>query len=302
MTDYHHWNRRTMLGAAAASIAAVGLRGCTLPEKGFDGSARLRALEMESGGILGAAILDTASGQMLGNRLDERFAHCSSFKLSLAAMALRAGDAVLDTKVSIADSDITTYSPVTQPLVGRSMTIRELAKAALVASDNAAANLVLRQLGGPGALTGFWRSIGDDVSRLDRTEPSLNYVPPGEVRDTTTARAMAQTVGNLLFGDALDGPQRTILRGWMRETQTGMNRVRGGIPSGWDSGDKTGTAFAQGMGSIYVDLAFAVPPGGESVIIAGYFKVAEVHSKVEPDSAAVLAALGAIAATWVRPV
>ena len=297
--------RRQFLAGGAASIAAMGLASCvkvpaTLPA--FDINARLRALEVESGGMLGAAIMNTATGTLSGNRLDERFAHCSSFKLSLAALAMKRAEEskdALDLPITISADDLTYYSPVTQKHVGKSMTIGELAKTTLTTSDNAAANILLRQFGGPEAMTAFWRSIGDDVSRLDRNEPSMNYVPPGEIRDTTTPRAMAQTVAKLIFGDVLSAPNRAALQQWMRETRTGMNRIRGGIPAEWDAGDKTGTGFSEGMGSIYVDLAFAVPPAGDPMVIAGYYKLAEVHSRVEPASAAVLAALGALAATSV---
>ncbi len=299
------YDRRTILAGSSAALAASALGGCVKTGSSFDASARVRSLEGESGGALGAAVLDTGSGEIFGNRMDERFAHCSSFKLSLAALAMQraanGGDA-LDMALPVTSGDIVSYSPVTKERVGQTMTIANLAKTTLTKSDNAAANILLRRLGGPKAMTAFWRSIGDDVSRLDRFETDLNFVPPGEVRDTTTPRAMANTVHALLYGYALPGKMRQTLRSWMIETDTGMNRIRGGIPEGWATGDKTGTAFADGMGSIYVDLAFAEPPTGAPLIITGYLRLEEVHYRVERDSAAVLAALGAIAATSARPI
>ncbi len=71
------------------------------------------------------------------------------------------------------------------------MSIVALAKAAQTQSDNGAANILLRNIGGPAALTAFWRALGDDVSRLDRYEPELNTSHDGDPRDTTTPAAMA---------------------------------------------------------------------------------------------------------------
>lgn len=97
--------------------------------------------------------------------------------------------------------DMLSVSPVTSMHVDKGLPVRELARATLVTSDNTAANVLLRRFGGPEAVTGFWRSIGDTVSRLDRYEPELNRTPPGTALDTTTPAAMAATVGKLVLGD-----------------------------------------------------------------------------------------------------
>ncbi len=58
------------------------------------------------------------------------------------------------------------------------MTVAELARAAVTKSDNAAANLLLKEIGGPKGLTRYFRGLDDHVSRLDRTEPGLNHWSP----------------------------------------------------------------------------------------------------------------------------
>lgn len=286
--------RRTFLGGSLAGLTAA----CVPIDQSTTGrlSAALRIIEASSGGILGTAVLNSRTGALFGRRLDERFAHCSSFKLSLAAWAMHrsatGGDA-LDLPLPVTADGIVSYSPVTKERVGQTMTIAELAKTTVTTSDNAAANILLRRFGGPEAMTAFWRELGDETSRLDRYETSLNFVPPGEIRDTTTPRAMAQTVRSLLYGDALPPTLRQTLREWLTEAGTGLKRLRAGIPAGWRSGDKTGTAFADGMGSAYVDLAFTEPPTGDPLIIACYLQFAKVHTKVEPEAEAVFAAVAA---------
>ena len=71
------------------------------------------------------------------------------------------------------------------------MTVSALCAAAIGYRDDTAANLLVDLLGGPPAATAFARSLGDQVTPLDRTEPTLNDVPPGDQRDTTTPLLIA---------------------------------------------------------------------------------------------------------------
>jgi len=181
--------------------------------------------------------------------------------------------------------------------------LRELARAAQVTSDNGAANILLRALGGPAALTAFWRSLGDSVSRLDRYEPELNLVPASEFRDTTTPAAMARTLARIVYGEVLPEAERAELKGWMVETQTGMRRVRAGLPKGWVAGDKTGTSgLIAGREYCYVDIGFAEGPKGEGPItFACYFRARQSTDEMLPRGEQVLARVGRIIKEFAEP-
>ncbi len=104
-------------------------------------------------------------------------------------------------------------------------------------SDNAAANLLMRKIGGPSAVTQFLRSIGDTAFRLDRWEPDLNTpIPgelPGEQQDTSTPGGVAQSLQHLLVdGDALGQTERTQLIDWLKGNTTGDTRIRASVPQG----------------------------------------------------------------------
>ena len=206
----------------------------------------------------------------------------------------QAGAIDADTVVRWSENELMHVSPFTRERLEQGATLRELAEATQRYSDNAAANVLLRELGGPEALTAFWRDLGDDKSRLDRTEPELNNVPPGEVMDTTTPDAMARTVAALLYGDTLTAANRALLREWMIATRTGLGRVRAGLPEGWPAGDKTGTSIWPGMGSVYVDIGFVEPPGRAPLTFATYFRAAQQHVTIEPAAQAVLAETGRV--------
>ncbi len=77
-------------------------------------------------------------------------------------------------------------------------------------SDNTAMNKLIAQLGGPGGVTALPRAIGDETFRPDRTEPTLNTAIPGDPRDTTTPRAMAQTLRQLRWSCAGRNPAGAV--------------------------------------------------------------------------------------------
>ena len=228
---------------------------------------------------------------------------CSTFKLPLAAAVLRAaeqGKLKLDTVVPYGKSDMVFHAPVTSKNLDKGgMTVRDLAEAAQKTSDNVAANLLLKQLGGPKGFTQFFRAIGDEVTRLDRYEPEMNAGGvEGDERDTTTPEAMARTIHRLLTTDALEPGSRQTLRDWMIDTKTGMKRLRAGFPPDWIAGDKTGTAM-NGKTGKYNDVAVVWRQDRAPLVVAAYFNVAQTSEDIEDRYQAVLAEAGRIVARWV---
>jgi beta-lactamase class A len=291
-------SRRTIL-AASAALAVVP--AAAKPMIDLDKRA-LVALEQKSGGRLGVCAIDTSTNRTLMHRADERFAMCSTFKLPLAAAILRRADQGklrLDTVVPYGKGDMVFYAPVTEKNLEKGgMTIRELAQAAQRTSDNVAANLLLKIIGGPEGFTQFFRDIGDEVTRLDRYEPEMNDGGvDGDERDTTTPAAMANTVRKLMTTSALMRGSRHVLRAWMIDTKTGLKRLRAGLPQDWTAGDKTGTALDGKLGK-YNDVAVAWPKDRASIVIAAYFNVPQTSEAIEDQHQAVLAEVGRIVAAW----
>ena len=246
----------------------------------------MKQLESKSGGRLGVAVLDTRDGSLLGHRGDERFPMCSTFKLLAAAAVLKgSGDdlAGLRRRVRFEKPDLVTYSPETEKHVGGDgMSLAEVCEAAVTLSDNTAGNLMLKNIGGPEGLTAFARSLGDQVTRLDRTEPDLNEAVPGDMRDTTSPNAMAVTVKKLLLGEALNAAARDQLARWLVANKTGDARLRAGLPRTWRVGDKTGT----GRLGTSNDVAIVWPTNRPPLIIACYLTGATVDAAGQNETIA----------------
>ncbi|MGY3038964.1 beta-lactamase class A [Rhodanobacter sp. TND4EL1] len=294
-------NRRNLLQGILLGAAALPLHGMAFampaPKdvRGVDAAAgRLAALERKYGGRLGVSMLDTGSGQQAGHRTDERFLMCSTFKLLAVATVLGRvdkGREQLDRRITYGKEVLLAWAPVTSRHVGADgMTVGELCEAAITMSDNTAANLLLASLGGPAVVTAFVRTLGDPLTRLDRIEPELNVGGPGDLRDTTTPAAMLGDMRALLLGDALAAVSRQRLIGWLRACSTGLDKLRGGLPAGWDAGDKTGSG-AQGESN---DVAILWPPRRAPMLVTAYYAPAT------PDKATsvrVLAEVGRITAS-----
>ncbi|KEO86400.1 beta-lactamase [Erythrobacter sp. JL475] len=298
---------------AGSLIAGAMLPGCSLrlpevtpPETGPGNryAAMLRQIEGDANGTLGVELINLATGRSVGINRDRRFGHASSFKLSLAAKVLQrhaSGEDDADRLVTWSEADLLAYAPFTRERIGTGATLRELARATQVTSDNTAANLLLREIGGPAALTAFWRSIGDDVSRVDRWEPEMNIVPPSEYRDTTTPAAMARTVAKIVYGDVLPQAERAELKGWMVETNTGLRRLRAGLPEGWVAGDKTGTSGLIGTDGNYIDIGFAEGPDGlPPIIFACYLRARQADDDMQTRAETALARVGEVIVRFAR--
>jgi beta-lactamase class A len=294
--------RRTLLAASGAAFASISTSAkASSSKRRFDPTVALRKLEGNQA-RLGVCFLDTNTSELVGHRLDEHFAFCSTFKLPMVAAVLREADngrLDLNEVLPYSKSDLLSCAPVTGKHVDNGgLSIALLAQSAQELSDGTAANLLVRRLGGPAAVTAKFREMGDSVTRLDRYEPDLGLVLSGDLRDTTTPRAMAQLVRRIATGSILQPASRQRLLRWMEDTTTGTRRLRAGLPSDWRTGNKTGTGRAEGTTNKCNDVAITFPPIRGGVVIAAYFDSGEYTAQVEARHEAVVAEVGKIAATW----
>lgn len=275
--------RRTVLAGLAALAPGAALAA----------QSELAALEQRSGGRLGVYAFVPGTDRALAHRADERFAMCSTFKAVLAAAVLARvdrGEEKLDRPMALTKADMLSHAPVTEKhLPLGSITVGEACQAVVEVSDNPAANLLLKTIGGPAGFTAYVASLGDKVTRLDRYELELNTAIPGDPRDTTSPRAMAGTLERIALGNALPAPHRDQLVGWMEASPTGANRLRKAAPAGWRAADKTGT----GMNGSTNDIAVFWPQAGPPIVVTCY--LTETKAPLEAREA-IHAEVGALVA------
>ena len=286
--------RITRRGALLATASAICAGSVSARNPLSQDTTAFAELEKRNHGRLGVAALDTGTGRHLQHRENERFALCSTFKFLAAAAVLQRvdqGRERLDRRVSYGERDLLEHSPVsTEHANSGSMSLEEACAAAVQWSDNTAANKLFELLEGPAGLTRFIRSLGDDVTRLDRIETDLNVVAPGDVRDTTSPASMLKLLSTVLFGQVLSPASRAQLQAWMLDAKVGEKRLAAGLPAGWRIAHKPGTWDTETN-----DVGVIWPPDRAPIVMAAFFNYTsgpdgsgDAHEDVLRDAARIV--------------
>jgi beta-lactamase class A len=260
----------------------------------------------------------------------------SVFKAPLAAAAMaevEAGRLDLDARITLEDMDLSPpRSPIAEAWPARAdYSWRELLQAALVDSDNTAADVLMARIGGPGAVTAWLGSKQIEETRIDRYEreiqtemlglapfrpawrgaafeAALATVPPAQVRaaltawladprDTATPRSALQFLHLLDGGDLVGPAARRQLLDAMTRTPHGAARLRAGLPRGATFAHKTGgSRVVQGVVGAMNDIGVAVLPDGRRYAMAAFLSGATASPQ------ACEAALADLARAFVRGV
>lgn len=227
---------------------------------------------------VGFYLHDLQSNEVLEHAADHRFPMNNTFKLFACGALLSrvdAGKTNLSATVDLKDVDLVSWSPSLAELVDSGhldVSLDSLCRMMLSVSDNTAANLVLQEIGGPKGFTAFMRSIGDDVTRLDRWEVALNEGAPGDPRDTTSPKAIAQSLKSLLLGNTLSLSSRETLREWLSGHRVAGNLFRASMPESWAIEDRTGAGEFGTRGIV----AIMYPPEREPIVATVYIRDAQV--------------------------
>jgi beta-lactamase class A len=233
-------------------------------------------------GILEVAVQNLEGGEMWAWNGSRRFPMQSVFKAPLGAAVLAevdAGRLRLDEQVTLAEKDISPpLSAIGAAWPERvDYSLGDLLVAAVGQSDNTAADVLMKRIGGPGAVTAWLRGKGVKDIRIDRYERELQVEASGmdsfriawkdwpafraardavpeprrrealarylaDPRDTTTATGMLNFLGKLSRGALLRPASTQRLLRIMTASATGPNRLKAGLPDGASLAHKTGTS------------------------------------------------------------
>jgi beta-lactamase class A len=164
--------------------------------------------------------------------------------------------------------------------VGRTLTIRELMQAAVEVSDNPAANILIREMGGIAVWRSWWPTFGDTTTVISRLEPDLNTALPNDPRDTCLPEQTVANIREMAFSDRLTPAHDALLQDWLTASPTGPNRIKAGAPEGWSVAHKTGS----GANGTTNDVGMLTPLSGSPVIIAAYFTGAASATEDQRDA------------------
>jgi len=203
----------------------------------------IKSIEESLSAQIGVTILNVETAYSWDYKGDETFPLTSTFKTIACAKLLHDYDNKnidMNNTVKIKDIDLVEYSPVMKNYVDQEITLSQACQAAMYMSDNTAANIIIKSVGGTQSITNFVRDIGDKNTRLDRLEPDLNEGLLNDPRDSTTPNAISNTLNKLLFSSILSGSSKHQLKEWMIKNQVTGNLLRSVLPEKWEIADRSG--------------------------------------------------------------
>ena len=308
-------------GALGAALTACGGRGNRRAPDGALDTARLASgfRELAARALPGAfdlGVLSLGDDRLWCADTARRFPMQSVFKAPLAAAALAevdAGRLALGERIRIADVDLSPpVSRINQawptPAAGHVMEIPavDLIALAVQESDNTAADVIMKRIGGPGAVTAWLRAKGIVDMRIDRYErelqpdiggmesfraawkdepayrAALDSVPAAareaamaaylaDPRDTTTAPAALAFLDKLQDGSLVSPASTRLLLRLMTATSSGPRRLRAGLPASAALAHKTGSARTDlGFTPAANDIGIVTLADGRRLAVAAF--------------------------------
>ena len=195
----------------------------------------------------------------------------SVFKLPLAITALHLveqGKLKLDQSIRFQPSDRIlprTYSPLQDqyPNAGVDIPLRELLRMAVSISDNAAADIVLRVVGGPSVVDLYMKSLGIRGFHLEDGEAAMHRDEKNQYRNWLHPRGAVQLLRLLADHSPLASDHTTLVLKWLEDTPMRPKRMKGALPQGTVVLHKPGTSD-----KVTNDIGLVVLPDGRKLAVA----------------------------------
>ncbi len=272
-------------------------------------SSQLAAHDASTSGVLGFCVI--ADGRVAGVNVDRPFSMQSVMKLvvSLAVLdQVDKGKIKLNQVYTLYPSDLSvSHQPIAEHITakGYKASVKELIERSVQESDSCAVDFLIRKIGGVITVQKFLKSTGIKGIRIDRDERSLQsenagitwrsaYTDPqkfeaaraavserkkdlawrkylSDPRDTSTPQAMAQLLSMLIEGTLLSKSSTAYAYDVMKGCVTYPDRLKEGVPKGWQFGHKTGSSHTyKGVAGVTNDVGIAVSPSGSKVVLAAF--------------------------------
>jgi beta-lactamase class A len=210
---------------------------------------QLNSLLAGSSADVGVAAVDLNTGESLSIKGDTPFPMASTVKVAIAALYL----SQVDHHQKTLDDTI------------RGESVRSLMAKMLIYSDNRAADVLFKDVGGPHAVNHWLVENGVRGVHVDRTIAQLlaDKRDLWDTRDSSTPKAMVDLLKRIYRGDLISTDSRNYLLGVMAKCHTGKNRMKWLLPEGTTVEHKTGT-----LDGLADDVGFISMPDGHRIAVA----------------------------------
>jgi beta-lactamase class A len=201
----------------------------------------------------------------------------SVFKLPLAVTALHLvaeGRLAVDQPVRFLPSDRIlphTHSPLQDkyPNGNVDVSLRELLRLEIAESDNVAADIVLRTVGGPAIVNEYIQSLGVQGFHLQDDEQGLARDVAVQYRNWFEPAGAVELLRRISDDSPLTAAHTRMLWQWMQDASSGAQRIKGELPAGTTVLHKTGTSGTRdGVTFATNDVGLITLPDGRRLAIA----------------------------------
>lgn len=258
----------------------------------------IRQIVSTKNAVVGVSIVDSNQKDTLSINADRQLPMQSVFKFHIAVAVLSEidkGKFSLNQKIKIEKRDLLPdyYSPIKDKYPdGATLTISEILKYTVSASDNVGCDVLFRLIGGPEAVEKYFVKnkfknvaikINEETQQGNWDLQFQNWTTPKAANEVLSA--FYNNRRKLLSRDSYD-----FIWKIMKETETGKSRLKGQLPRGTIVAHKTGTSGANkttGITAAVNDIGIVFLPNGEhffiSVFVTNSKENAETNEKIIAD-------------------
>lgn len=242
---------------------------------------KIKKIEAKYGGKIGLYSINRNNWHNFSHHSSFYFPICSTYKFLVVGAILKqsmTNENLLEEEVKIPEHEIVEHSPITKKHASKEMTIKQLCKAS-IKGDNTATNLLINKLGGLKKLRDFNLSLKDHATKVANLEPKVNEVDLTTNLNKTTPKILTRDINKLAFSnEILDKKHRIMFKKWLKDNNTGYDRIAAEVPDHWDVGDKTGTC----QYGTTNDVAIIWPDDGRAVAMSIFYT--QPHKEAKPNN------------------
>lgn len=239
---------------------------------------KIKLIVCDKKAIVGVSIIGVDNKDTISINGDRRYPLQSVFKFHIALAVLSQideGKYALDQKIEIKTKDLlpNLWSPLrAENPEGGVFPISKLIQYSVSQSDNVACDALLRILGGPQVVEEYFKTNNIENISIKFNEEKQQANWDLQFENWTTPKAANEVLAKFYTNSNKLLSQKSYDFIWrvMRETKTGIRRLKGQLPKGTSVAHKTGSSGNNkaGLTAAVNDIGIVFLPNGKYIIIS----------------------------------
>lgn len=250
--------------------------------------SQITQIANDAQGKVGAAAMLVETGESVSLNGDDPFPMQSVYKMPIAMAVLHLVDQkklTLNQRVSFTKADYISerqHSPIRDKFPnGSSVSLSELLRYAVSESDGSASDILMNLAGGSPPIMAYLKSLGINNIIIKNTEREIGSDNSVQYRNWAKPNEAVALLRLVQQGKGLSPTSRAFLLRIMTETETGLNRLKGQLPTGTVVAHKTGTSWTiDGVTAATNDIGLITLPNGKHIAIAVFVSDAKTDTKI----------------------